>query len=493
MASGWTEAAVADLVEVAAGLYGVPPAEFTAARTAAVRDARADGDRDLARAVGALRKPSSAAAAVNLLVRERAEDLGALLDLGVRIREAQAALAGADLRALHAEQQRAVGAAADAALDLLGGGAGGSVRGQVETTLRAAMGDPDAAAAVATGLLVRDLFSSGFEPVDVEGAVAVPDAPPLAGAPGRRTPLRAVPADEERAPADEAGADGTDARPRRRRGRLLTAEEPEQPVRAVPAGRRGRVRVAEGDTQEESGNEEQAAGGSTDEPEETVSLPGRRRRGRVRVAEDDDGPGGMAGSRDDSGPEEGAAPRERRGRGSASRDGTRTAAAAGREPRDARARAQREQRETPARAEREQRATAARAERERRAEAEREARERRHAAAVRSADHDLALARDEADARRGARDEAADRLRAAEERAEELAGTVARARDEIERLRAALAAAEQEAREVGLEVRHARSARTAAARQAERADQRLRAAEAARDALGARRAGSGPV
>ncbi|MET0434471.1 MAG: hypothetical protein ABW025_09920, partial [Cellulomonas sp.] len=167
---------MADLAGVAADLYGVPPAEFTGARTAAVKAARSDGERDLARAVGALRKPSSAAAAVNLLVRERPDDLGALLDLGVRIREAQAALAGADLRALHAEQQRAVGAAADAALELLGGGAGGSVRGQVEATLRAAMGDPDAAAAVATGLLVRDLFSSGFEPVDVEGAVAVADA-----------------------------------------------------------------------------------------------------------------------------------------------------------------------------------------------------------------------------------------------------------------------------------------------------------------------------
>lgn len=181
-----------ELEEVARAVYAVSPGEFTAARTAAVRDARAAGDRELARAVGALRKPSSAAAAVNLLVRDRPEDLGALLDLGVRLREAQAALAGADLRALHAEQQRTVGAVADAAVDLLGGGAGGGVRQQVEATLRAAMGDPDAAAAVATGLLVRDLFSSGFEPVDVAGAVALPDAGPIAGAPARRTPLRAV-------------------------------------------------------------------------------------------------------------------------------------------------------------------------------------------------------------------------------------------------------------------------------------------------------------
>lgn len=427
---------MADLAGVAADLYGVPPAEFTGARTAAVKAARSDGERDLARAVGALRKPSSAAAAVNLLVRERPDDLGALLDLGVRIREAQAALAGADLRALHAEQQRAVGAAADAALELLGGGAGGSVRGQVEATLRAAMGDPDAAAAVATGLLVRDLFSSGFEPVDVEGAVAVADAPALAGAPGRRTPLRAVP-DDAGAAADGSDEErdvdaSTGARPGRRRGRLLTEDEPQRPLRAAPAGRRSRVRVADEDEPGSGGGERtedagRGDGEGTGDPGEAVSLPGRRRRGRVRVEQ---------------------------------------------------ARQAEQERQTEQERETEQERRA-----EHRAAAEREARAQRRAAAVRAAEQDVALARDEADERRGARDAADDRLHAAEARAEELGGTIARAREEIERLRAALASAEQEAREVGLEVRHARSARTAAARQAERADQRLRAAVAARDAL----------
>jgi len=500
--------AVADLAEVAAGLYGVPPAEFTAARTAAVRAARADGDRDLARVVGALRKPSTAAAAVNLLARERPDDLGALLDLGVRIREAQAALAGTDLRALHAEQQRAVGAAADAALDLLGGGAGGAVRGQVEATLRAAMGDPDAAAAVATGLLVRDLFSSGFEPVDVEGAVAVPDAPPLAGAPGRRTPLRAVPDDAGRAPAPGGEGDAAASRPGRRRGRLVTEEEPERPLRAAPGGRRGRVRVADEDEPAEPPDAapdaapgevpDAGAGGEPGAGDETVSLPGRRRRGRVRVAGDEpgtergDGAGGRAargsGARRDAAPG-GAAPTADAAPVGAARTAAPTRARRdrheadapdGRARRDAGASVERARREADTRAERERRAEA---ERERRAEAEREARERRRAAAVAGAEQDLALAREEADGRRGARDAADERLRGAEARADELAGTIARAREEIDRLRAALAAAEQEAREVGLEVRHARSARTAAARQAERADQRLRAAEAALDAL----------
>ncbi|MBD3781193.1 MAG: hypothetical protein IE923_18275, partial [Micrococcales bacterium] len=213
------------LVRAAADLYGVPPARFTAERTAAVRAARAAGDRELARAVAGLRKPSTAAAAVNLLLRHHPEDLARLLDLGVRLREAQSALAGADLRALHAQQQQALASVVPVALSLAADGSapgGAAARGQVEATLRAAMGDPDAAAAVATGLLVRDLFSSGFEPVDVTGATAVPGAPALEGAPQRRTPLREV--------GDPVAPDERPARPAsRRRGRLITAEEPERP------------------------------------------------------------------------------------------------------------------------------------------------------------------------------------------------------------------------------------------------------------------------
>jgi hypothetical protein len=404
---------VAGLSDAALPLYGVAPAAFTAARTAAVREARQAKDRALAAAVGALRKPSAAAAAVNLLVRERPDDLGRLLDLGVRLREAQAALAGADLRALHTEQQRTVGEVADTAVGLLegvGGAAGAAVRGQVEATLRAAMGDPDAAAAVATGLLVRDLFSSGFEPVDVDGAVAVPDAPPLAGAPARRTPLRVVP--ESAAEAEDPGT-GDDGTQRRRRGRLITTEEPDQPLRAA-------------------------------------GQPASRRRGRVVTADDPE--------------REAPAPTARRA----------PSRAAPAQASPARERAQ---------TERDRRAEQERAARERRAEQERADRERRREAARRSADEDVALARQETEQRTAERDAADQRLAAAEERAAELGGTIERAQDEIARLRAALADAEREAREVGLAVRHARSARTTAAKAAERAASRLRDARAARDRL----------
>jgi hypothetical protein len=42
-------------------LYGLPPGEFTSARDARVKELRADGDRDAATAVKALRKPTVAA------------------------------------------------------------------------------------------------------------------------------------------------------------------------------------------------------------------------------------------------------------------------------------------------------------------------------------------------------------------------------------------------------------------------------------------------
>jgi hypothetical protein len=409
---------VPDLTEVAADLYGVVPGEFTAARTAAVKAARADGDRALATAVGALRKPGAAAAAVNLLVRERPEDVGRLLDLGVRLREAQAALSGTDLRALHAEQQRTMTEVVAVATDLLteaGGTVGAAARGQVEATLRAAMGDPDAAAAVATGLLVRDLFSSGLEPVDVDGAVAVPDAPPLAGVPARRTPMRAVPQERERpeaAPEDGAG------RPGRRRGRLITVDEPDRPVQEVPPVRsRGRVRTS----------------GPAETP--APSTP--------HEAAPDTAPGT-------------AAPR-----GSAS-------------PPTARARRAEEAEARRAREAEERRAREA---------AQAADRERRRAVARRAAEEDVALARQDADEQRATLDAADRRLQEAQARQAELADLVERTQQEVARLREELAAAEQGARETGLEVRHARSARTTAARAAERAGSRLRAAEERLDEL----------
>lgn len=171
-----------ELVEVARALYALPPEEFTAARTARSREARAAGDRDLAAQVAALRKPSAAAWTVDRLVRTDPGRVRALLDLGRRMARAQEDLAGADLRTLGREQHRLLAEAraavvADAAA--AGRAVTDAVLGQVEQTLRAAMADAGAAAAVGTALLTTHLTSTGFEPVDVEGAVGVAGAPSL--------------------------------------------------------------------------------------------------------------------------------------------------------------------------------------------------------------------------------------------------------------------------------------------------------------------------
>jgi hypothetical protein len=60
-----------DLDEAAGELYGLPPEEFTAARKEREAAARGDGDRELARAIAGLGKPSTAAWVCNLLVRAR--------------------------------------------------------------------------------------------------------------------------------------------------------------------------------------------------------------------------------------------------------------------------------------------------------------------------------------------------------------------------------------------------------------------------------------
>src|SRR5438876_12376841 len=101
-----------DLDRVAAELYALPPEEFTPARDKRAAEARAGGRAALATEIKALRKPTQGAWVVNLLARERPQDLGGLLDLGASLREAQAALQGDELRRLSAQRSQVVGALA---------------------------------------------------------------------------------------------------------------------------------------------------------------------------------------------------------------------------------------------------------------------------------------------------------------------------------------------------------------------------------------------
>lgn len=95
--SDGTGVAVA-IEDVAHELYGALPADFVSTRTAAAKEARASGDAPLARRIAALRKPTKAAWATNLLVREERSRVEALLELGTELRDAQERLDAAVLR-----------------------------------------------------------------------------------------------------------------------------------------------------------------------------------------------------------------------------------------------------------------------------------------------------------------------------------------------------------------------------------------------------------
>ena len=164
---------------IAVELYALPPEQFTAQR-----NARAAAERDLTARLKALRKPTVAAWAVNLLAREG--QLGDALDLAAALREAQDDLDAAELSRLSRQRRALVAALANQAVDLArdrGVAVSAAAREDVQKTVNAAVMDAAAAAAVMTARLTRPLEASGFDPVDLSDAVGgslpgVPDAPP---------------------------------------------------------------------------------------------------------------------------------------------------------------------------------------------------------------------------------------------------------------------------------------------------------------------------
>src|SRR3954452_13263595 len=73
-------------------MYEAPPDRFVATRAAAIADARKAGDKDTARRLAALRKPTVAAWLVNLLALRRPELIDELVELSTALRTAQRSL-----------------------------------------------------------------------------------------------------------------------------------------------------------------------------------------------------------------------------------------------------------------------------------------------------------------------------------------------------------------------------------------------------------------
>lgn len=152
---------------IAKQLYGLHPDAFVPARDDAVAAARQAGDRDLARAVGRLRRPTRAAWLANLLARERPEQLDGLLALADDLASAQRTLDGTALRALSSQRNRLVTAMAREGARLAaqaGDNATESVVRDLAGILDAALADPAVAEEVRSGRLTRTVSYSGFGP-----------------------------------------------------------------------------------------------------------------------------------------------------------------------------------------------------------------------------------------------------------------------------------------------------------------------------------------
>lgn len=202
------------LIDIARELYDLPPARFTAERNARAKAVKAD-DPALARRISELRRATAPAWIVGQLVRHRAERVGQVLELGAELREAQEDLDAATLAQLTRDRRALTAALAREGAGLAeehGVRATPAVLDEVAQTLQAAMADADAAAAVMSGRLIRALEVVGFDPVDLDEAVAGPapggsTGPAPSGPPRDELAARRARREAERAVRDAEHAD----------------------------------------------------------------------------------------------------------------------------------------------------------------------------------------------------------------------------------------------------------------------------------------------
>ncbi len=171
------------LSEITGELYAVRPDEFVAARDERVRQARAAGNRALARELSGLRRPTQSAWLVNALSRDRREVVEELLGLAAELGQAQQRAAGRDLQELATRRRRLEAALLDRASDLAdaaGVRVSAETLREVQETLAAALSLPDVAAEVRSGTLVRPVSYAGF------GTMAPPAQPAPRRAPQRK-------------------------------------------------------------------------------------------------------------------------------------------------------------------------------------------------------------------------------------------------------------------------------------------------------------------
>ena len=238
------------MLDEADELYGLPLEEFTAARDALAKRLRGEKRREDADAVKALKRPSVAAGAINLAVREHGAD--ELLAAGEELREAHGALldGSGDAAAVREATARERDAVREFAQLALGDDASAATEEKVRATLHAASVDDEVREALVAGRLERDA-EAGVDAMALMASKGAPKKAAKSGASGGASASggRSSGGGEGRASGGEvlrrhevAPAAASERRRRRRRLRAAASRTPRSGARRLPRGLRRRPR-----------------------------------------------------------------------------------------------------------------------------------------------------------------------------------------------------------------------------------------------------------
>ena len=189
---------MSELDDIADELYGSPPGVFIEHRDAAAKAARADGDRELAKQITELRKPTVSAWLMNLLVRDDPGFADQVIALGEGLRDAERSLDGPALRELSTQRRalvRSLTARARKLAQPAGQRIGDSVTQELDATLTAALADPEVAREVTSGRLTASREWSGFGSGDTTATTTTGSRSSASGA--TKTEPKAAPRAED--------------------------------------------------------------------------------------------------------------------------------------------------------------------------------------------------------------------------------------------------------------------------------------------------------
>lgn len=157
--------ATSPLETIADELYAARPDNFAAVRDEHIKKAKADGDKQLAKELTGLRKPTQSAWLINLLWRDQRQVMEQLFELAADLSRAHARVSGPELQRL-TTQRRQIEAAligrARALAEEAGVTVSASMEREAQETLSAALAVGEVADEVRSGRLVKPASYAGF-------------------------------------------------------------------------------------------------------------------------------------------------------------------------------------------------------------------------------------------------------------------------------------------------------------------------------------------